>query len=148
MDLLIKSHTKSILGIDQNIKCIDEAKKKSKNFKNLSFHKIKIEDFLHRNKKMFNLIICSHVVEHLNNYSLILKKLKHHGKKIYLEVPDLDSNDLNVVKKKLNISPIYTDEDHIYEFNRYDLLKLFKKLNFKIIDKEYKDGVLRFLVKT
>ena len=94
----------------------------------------------------FDLIVCSHIIEHIYDYESFLQELKKYGKKIYIEVPDFDSNDLNFSKKKLNVEPTYTDADHLCEFYRTVLLNFFNKNNFRIIKEEYKDCVLRFLV--
>ena len=76
-----------------------------------------------------------------------LKKLKKFKSNIYLEVPDIENDNLNSVKKKINFYLNYTDSDHIYEFDRNYLINKLKKNNFIIIDEEYKNGVICLLIR-
>tara|TARA_B100000787_G_scaffold163590_1_gene145371 strand:+ start:1091 stop:1669 length:579 start_codon:yes stop_codon:yes gene_type:complete len=146
LSYLLSIYCKSIIGIDYDEKLISEAKLKYKEIDNLTFKVGIIPDILKNNFEYFDLIVCSHIIEHIDDYESLLKELKKYGKKIYIEVPDFDSNDLNFLKKKLNVEPTYTDADHVREFDRAFLLNFFNKNNFKIIKEEYKDCVMRFLV--
>ena len=146
MSYLLSPYCKSIIGVDYNKELISDAKLKYKEINNLTFELGIIPDIFENNFEYYDLIICSHIIEHIDDYETLLKQLKKYGKKIFIEVPDFDSYDLNSAKKKLNIEPTYRDDDHLREFDRAFLLNFFNKNNFKIIKEEYKDCVMRFLV--
>jgi len=142
----ISLHCKNIIGYDYDKSLILKAKDKYKLINNLKFEIAKIPEIFKSNTEYFDLIICSHIIEHLDNYKDLLINLKKYGKNIFIEVPDFDANDLNQVKKKFNIEPAYTDSDHIYEFDRDFLINFFEKNGFKISYNEFKDGVMRFII--
>ena len=143
---LLSSYCKSILGIDCDKKLISKATVKYKKIDNITFKLGIIPDIFENNFQYFDLIVCSHIIEHIDDYESLLKQLKKYGKKIFIEVPDFDSYDLNFSKKRFNVEPAYTDDDHVREFDRAELLNFFYKNNFKIIKEEYKDCVMRFIV--
>ena len=142
----LSNYVKQITCIDYDIKVINKAKKKfkKKNIKYICEDVLKFKDYLSNN---FDLIICSHIIEHLENPLNFLKKLKKFKSNIYLEVPDIENDNLNSVKKKINFYLNYTDNDHIYEFDRNYLINKLKKNNFIIIDEEYKNGVICLLIR-
>jgi len=143
---LLSSHSKKVIGIDYDENQILKAKENYKSVKNLQFKVGKIPDIFINNTECFDLIVCSHIIEHMENYKSLLINLKKFTKKIFIEVPDFDSNDLNQHKKKFNIEPTFTDNDHIYEFDRNELIFFFEKNGFKIIESEFKNGVIRYVI--
>ena len=142
----LSNYVKQITSIDYDPKVIKKAKKKfkKKNIKYICADVIKSKNYLSKN---FDLIICSHVIEHLEKPFNFLKTLKKFKSNIYLEVPDAENDNLNNVKKKINFYLNYTDSDHIYEFDRNYLIKKLKKNNFKIIEKKYQNGVVCLLIR-
>ena len=115
--------------------------------KNIQFICDDIKNLHKYNHRKFDLIICSHIIEHLDNPFSFLNSLKKYNSKIYLEVPDFENDILNSVKKKISFNLLYSDNDHIYEFDRNYLLKNLKKNKFKIINQIYKNGVISLLIK-
>ena len=82
---------------------------------------------LESNQK-FDLIICSHVLEHISDLSDTVKKLKMHLKEngiIYAEVP---------LEIKAGISLEYEPVTHINFFTNNSLANLFLKNGFEILD--------------
>ena len=146
---LISKFANEVIAIDYDIKLIEEAQKKYTDTKNLSFKCMDLKDYLNdlnpRTDK-FDLIFCSHILEHVENFEEILINLKKITKNIYIEVPDFECNILNRVRKEYNIEPSYTDDDHVFEFQRNDLKKIFIKNNFKIVSEDYNQGVMRFVL--
>ena len=143
---LISKYCKKVIGIDYDKNLIFKAKKNYELRENLKFQVGKIPDIFYNNSDYYDLIICSHIIEHVNNYKDLLINLKKYTNKIFIEVPDFDSNDLNSHKKKFNIEPTYTDDDHIYEFDRDELELFFKIYGFKVIDVEFKNSVMRYII--
>jgi SAM-dependent methyltransferase len=143
----LSAYCKEIICIDHNPLSIDIAKLYIKR-KNITFI---CGDVFEINKKTnvgkIDLIVCSHIIEHLSNPFFFLKKLKKLNSHIYIEVPDFENEILNLVKKKIKYYLSYTDIDHIYEFDRKYLIGKLKKLNYKIIEQNYQNGVMSLLIK-
>lgn len=117
---------KDVVGIDHNSNYINYAKKYCAG-KNIEYKKIDVFEYLSKKKK-FDVAICSHIIEHLDNPKNFLKKLGKFVRIIYIEVPDFESSYLNLIKKDQSIELNYSDDDHIYEFDRISLKKIFKIL--------------------
>ena len=144
---MISNHCKSIVGIDYSKNLIENAKKKYALKSNLFFlHKdiLTIDKYLEEHK--FDIIILSHILEHIDDPREFLIKLKQSSKFIFIEVPDFESNILNIVKKKLSLGINYTDDDHVFEYDRLFIENLLKKINLNILHTDFKHGVMRFVL--
>ena len=142
----LSGHAKKITCIDYDSKAIGYAKSNftEKNIKFILGDILKIE----KSKiKKIDIIICSHIIEHLEQPFNFLKNLKRFNSKIYIEVPDFENNYLNQVKKKTKNSLTYVDDDHIYEFDRLSLIKNLKKIKFQILKENYQNGMISLLIK-
>jgi SAM-dependent methyltransferase len=140
MSCLIAKKAKEVVGIDLNREDIEIAKKRNKK-NNLSFHHTELHAFLENNKTQFDCLILSHIQEHLNDPHELLINFKGYFKFIYIEVPDFDRNYLNHYRKDLKLDLIYSDNDHIWEFDRDELSKLLRECGIQIIKSEYRYGV-------
>lgn len=145
---LTSKYCKNIIGVDHNKEFISKAKDKYKHKSSINFVADDVFKFLKKNKNRFDIAICSHILEHLDNPKVFLKKLKKFVKFIYVEIPDFENNYLNLVKKKYNIYLNYSDDDHIFEFDRQSIKKIFNHNNLKILDQSYRFGVMKFWLKT
>lgn len=135
-----------IIGVDHSKDYIVFAKKNySKN--NIRFINDDVFNFLKENVENFDSVVCSHLIEHLDEPELFLKKISEYTNLVFIEVPDNESNYLNLIRKDQNISLNYSDDDHIYEFDRESLKKIFTRCNFKVEHEEYKFGIMRFWIK-
>jgi SAM-dependent methyltransferase len=141
----ISPFVKKIVGIDFNQILIEEAKKNNSNY-NIEYIVSDIFDYLKKIKKNFDILILSHVLEHLDNPYDFLNKIKNKFKKIYIEIPDNDSDQINHMRHQLKIDICYNDVDHISEFTRDTFEDLIKKNKLKIIKKNYKYGVMKYWV--
>ncbi len=137
---------KEVVGIDHNFDYINFAKKYC-SAKNIKYEKIDVFNYLNK-KKFFDVASCSHIIEHLDNPKIFLKKLSKFVKFIYIEVPDFESSYLNLIKKNQSIELNYSDDDHITEFDRISLKKLVKSCNLVIENQEYRYGFIRLWVKS
>lgn len=142
----LSNNVKQIVCIDNDKSIIRNAKKKFKK-KNIQFICDDLKNLHKYNHHKFDLIVCSHIIEHLYKPFSFLNSLKKYNSKIYIEVPDFENDVLNSIKKKINYNLLYSDNDHIYEFDRNYLLKNLKKNKFKIINQIYKNGVISLLIK-
>ena len=103
--------------------------------------------FLNENRQHYDVLICSHVLEHLDDPSGMLRSFKDYYSYIYIEVPDFDNSYINHVRQRLNIPLNYTDEDHVWEYDRNEMEMLITSLNMKIEHVEFSNGVMRYWVK-
>jgi SAM-dependent methyltransferase len=133
MSAYMAEKAKQVVGIDYNNVAIEEAKKTYKK-DNLSFHCVEAYDYLTTTSIKFDVLILSHILEHLDNPDEFLQKFAPFFKYVYIELPDFDKTYLNHYRKKLNLSLIYTDADHITEFDRIELKKVIENNNLKIIN--------------
>lgn len=136
---------KEATGIDYDQALIDDANTRfSKS--NLSFICVDATKYVSKSDKMFDVMVCSHVLEHLEYPSEFLSSFKGYFKKLYIEVPDFDNSYINTIRDNLNLPSIYTDNDHVYEFSREDIEKIIRDNNLKILDCEFRYGVMRYWV--
>lgn len=137
---IISEHAKEVVGIDYDYNKIGIAKQKHKK-NNLTFLHGEALEFLNTSKKQFDVLVLSHILEHLDDPKSFLLNFKDHFKCIYIELPDFDRYYLNHYRKELNLNLIYSDSDHISEFDREDLRILLKECQLKILDEEYRYGI-------
>jgi SAM-dependent methyltransferase len=143
MSFLISHFSKSVLGIDYNKQAIEIAKTNF-NRNNLEFRNEEAINYLKSNNEQFDVLILSHIIEHIDNPLEMIQEFKNYFKYIFIEVPDLDNCYLNEYRMKENMNLIYKDDDHIYEFDRESIYELLAKCNVKIIDSEFRYGVQKY----
>lgn len=89
------------------------------------------------NNKKFDVITLIHVIEHIRNPIIFLKKIKKNLKKngiLIIETPDFDS----AMARKYNTKfRLLHDPTHISLFSLDSLSRLLRRLNFKIIKFEF-----------
>ncbi len=143
----IAEFSKKVVGVDYVSGDVEIAKSRHQK-ENLEFVFDDAFDFLNECKDQFDVIILSHIIEHIDDPEEFLKKCIPHTKKIFIEVPDYDKTYSNhyrsILKNKLN----YTDPDHVWEFNREELTSLISKTGLTIIENEFRFGVMKFWCET
>lgn len=140
---LIAKRAASVTGIDYDNRNIEIAKSRF-NLSNLKFINNEALTFLNSSKEHFDVLILSHIIEHLENQKDFLLNFKSFFKLIYIEVPDLEASNLNLFRVNLNSNFQYTDDDHVVEFDRTELIEVLHACNLKIIDCEYIYGVQKY----
>ena len=131
------------VGVDRTNELVDIAKQKYENEK-LRFVCMDAIDFLQKTEERFDVLILSHVLEHIDEPEDFLKRFKDFFNYIYIEVPDFDSNLLHHYRKDLDLQLNYNDADHVSEFDRYELFKIFKKCDLRVLRSDYIFGVQRY----
>ena len=137
---MLAEKVKEVVAIDYDKNAIELAKQKY-NKPNLKFHHREALEYLKENGEEFDVLILSHILEHLDNPKDFILNFKDYFKHIYIEVPDFDRSYLNHYRKDLGLKLIYSDDDHISEFDRDELELLLKQCNIQILDREFRFGV-------
>ncbi len=139
----IAEKAKEVIGVDYNKSAIEKAKQKYKR-NNLTFICGEALEFLKNNNNKFDILILSHILEHLDNPQYFINMFKDYFKFIYIEVPDFEKTYFNLCRKDLNLNLIYSDADHVSEFDRDELKSLLNSSRLKILKEDYRFGSQKF----
>ena len=139
----ISTCVKNVVGIDYNNNHIIQARQKYTQ-ENIQFIHGEVVEYLQQNSLRFDVMILSHILEHLETPESFLNNCKKFFKCIYIEVPDFERSHLNVYRQELGSGLIYADADHIWEFDRTSMKDLIQKTGLEIIDEEYRLGVQKY----
>ncbi len=93
----------------------------------------------------FDVLILAHVLEHLDDPKSVLRAARKFGR-IYVEIPDYESDRLNRLRSIRKRSLNYSDNDHVFEFTRHEIETLFDESGLKILSREFKESVMRYWV--
>lgn len=143
---LVAPHVKSVIAVDYD-KDVLEIAKNLINEKNITYVNKDIFKWLSNSSEKYEIAICSHVIEHLDDPRDFLNSCKFFFKYIFIEVPDNDQDEQSFLRVANGLEPLFNDADHIWEFKRKDLASLFNDLNFEVIDEQKIHGVMRFWLK-
>ena len=146
MSDFIAEEAKEVVGIDYDKAAIETAQK-NYHRNNVTFICTEAREFLQSNKEKFDILILSHILEHLDDPEEFLMEFKQWFDYIYIEVPDFDRYHLNHYRKDLNLKLIYSDNDHVVEFDRYELERLLNKCGLSIQKSIYITGIQRLWCK-
>jgi len=92
----------------------------------------------------FDVLILSHVLEHIDDPEQFLRAFAHRFDRIYVEVPDFEFTTNNAVRLARKRDLIYMDGDHVAEFDRDEIEDLFKSAGLGILDREFRWGFMRY----
>lgn len=144
--IITNTQNRNITGIDYNQTSINAIKEKFGDSINLVCDDL--FNYLNNNKEIkFDVIVLSHILEHIENPESFLNRISNISKYYYIEVPDFESNNLNLYRKETNTDLIYTDIDHVSEFDRNELEAIITNANLEILEKEYIFGVMKYWCK-
>lgn len=143
----IAKKAKSLTAVDYDVKAIEVAKKNYSKIKNLRFLNIDAFDLLKNENTRYDKMILSHLLEHIDQPKEFLEKCLMYSDALYIEVPDFDKSYNNHYRQKLNLDLIYSDADHVSEFDREELFALLNSLDLKIIDCQFIFGMIKIWCK-
>ena len=130
------------VGIDYNAAAIEAGRRL---FPDLTLIAGEAREYL-ADAPSFDVLILSHVLEHIDAPEEFLSSVADRFARIYVEVPDFDWTDLNQVRLARGRRLLHMDDDHVAEFDREELEGLFATLGLHIIDREHRYGVMRYWV--
>jgi SAM-dependent methyltransferase len=128
------------VGVDMEERSIELGKKL---YPDITFIRADAREYLSEAGR-FDVLILSHVLEHIDEPEAFLASVKNSFDRIYIEVPDFDWTDLNQIRLKRGRQLIYMDNDHIAEFDRNELEGIFKAVDLEVTSSEFRFGVMRY----
>ncbi|MEM6630819.1 MAG: class I SAM-dependent methyltransferase [Bacteroidota bacterium] len=139
----LSQKAQKVVGIDFDVEAIEKAKQTYPR-ENLHFQSGEAIAYLDSQEETFTCLILSHILEHLDDPKAFLQEIATRFNKIYIEIPDFDANFLNHYRKNVKSKLIYTDIDHINEFDREDIKKIIEAAGLRITYSEYIFGVQKY----
>lgn len=91
------------------------------------------------NANTYDVVLLSHVLEHLSEPIQFLIRLRDIAESLVVEVPDLSQNPLTISRIKL-MQAIHTDDDHKYEFTLQSLILNLNLAGWKVMDSRQNGG--------
>jgi SAM-dependent methyltransferase len=140
---LISKHVKQVTGVDYNKQLINSAKNKYTQ-ENILFIESEANHYLANNKSKYDVLILSHILEHLDDPLQFLQNYVSYFDYVYIEIPDFDYSFTNLYRNDIGIDLIYTDIDHVSEFDRYEITNIINDAGLEIIESEFKFGFQRY----
>jgi SAM-dependent methyltransferase len=139
----ISRKAKSVTGIDHDKAALAQA---CRNYQagNLQFIEADAGDYLKNNNGKYDVLILSHILEHIDEPEKMLRQFISFFKYVYIEFPDFDSSFANHYRKDLGNSLIYTDNDHIHEWDRHEVKKMLTECGLSVISAEYIYGMQKY----
>jgi SAM-dependent methyltransferase len=144
MSSFISNFCCHVVGIDYNPALIEVAQQVNTN-SNVEFICADALSYLKASDThYYDVMICSHILEHLDDPVKFIEDFRSHIKNIYIEVPDNDQHIVNHCRDILKFPINYSDADHIWEFKRDDVFKMVERLRCRILESEFSFGAMRF----
>lgn len=146
VSFLVSDFSKKVVGIDYNSKAIENAKIKYRKH-DVQFYALDAIEFLENNEEKYDVLMLSHILEHIDHPKEFLLQYKQYFDHIYIELPDYDGTILNHFRKDQQMDLIYTDADHVSEFDRHAMKAIFSECGIQILEAEYIFGIQRYWCK-
>ncbi len=129
-----------VVGVDHDAKQIEQAKAR---YPDVQFVTGDARDYL-RDADRFDVLVLSHILEHLDDPRQFMREIATHFERIYIEVPDFEASYLNEMRLARSRALNYQDNDHVSEFDRRELKQLLCDADVTVTAECYSHGVMRF----
>lgn len=137
---LVAGKAQRVIAVDHDASALEKARTDHP-AANLEFIHADAFEVLQREKDPMDVVILSHILEHLEKPEEMLQRLKAHATHCYIELPDLDASYLNHYRQLVGARLQYTDNDHIWEFDRDSLGEVIEGAGWRVLESEYRYGV-------
>lgn len=139
-----------VVGVDHSAEQIELARRllDEAEMRNV---RVLVEDgveYLHRAGAQVDVVVLSHILEHLEDPSAVLRDVAALCAFVYVEVPDFESLASNEFRRLLGRPLIFTDLDHVREFDRRELSGLVEGAGLTVLETDHRLGVLRMWCST
>ena len=131
-------YAKSVVGIDYSEELIATARSRT-TAANVEYINGDVTRDL--DGREFDLALMTHVIEHIDDADTILKQLLQVAKRLIVEVPDLESDPLNIVRLAENC-PFYSDGDHVREYTQAVLNAQLTRTGWTVIENRKSGGAV------
>lgn len=105
----------SVVAIDTNENSLEELRRRVEENPKLKIVNSKVEDYM-ISRREFDVALCSHVLEHIENPIALIKLLRTSCSRLVLEVPNFHADTFNPIRLNLSL-PFYSDADHLREYS-------------------------------
>lgn len=143
LDFYIAQNGGFVNGIDVSNKAIDIASKSAKSMNlssNVNFLKVDFPKFFPKEK--FDMIICTEILEHIDDDFGAVKKIKKMLRKKGVVIATSPSSNSPLYKMGL-LDKFDSSAGHLRRYTKDSYLDLFKKNGFKIVEVGIAEGILR-----
>ncbi|QQS32199.1 MAG: class I SAM-dependent methyltransferase [Acidobacteriota bacterium] len=138
----VAEKARRVVGVDHSEQAIQIARRFSK--ENLEYFVGDADEFLAKSDEPFDVLILSHILEHLDDPKGLLLHYKDRFRFIYIEVPDIEKTIFNKMRIELGSPLVYTDADHIWEFDRAEMKRMIAECALSIRNEDFRFGVQRY----
>jgi SAM-dependent methyltransferase len=138
---------REVIGVDYSDEAILTARETHR-AENLSFEACDAIKYSTGLNERFDVVVLSHIVEHLDDPVDLLAPLSRCCRFVYFEVPDFEHNVLNHHRESLQRGLIYTDVDHRFELDRKDAVTLLERCSLQVLESEFLFGSQRYWCKS
>ena len=113
----IAAYAGRVRGIDRNAAVLERARKAT-SFGNVEFEMLDANDL---SDEQYDVAVLSHVLEHIDDPTSLLRHLRKIAPRLIVEVPEFGREPLDCVRLDLGVD-FSTDADHVREYTR-DMLR-------------------------
>jgi SAM-dependent methyltransferase len=138
----IALNTPRVVGIDHDAQNLAKARTA---YPQLEFIHADAREYLSSGEK-FDVLVMSHVLEHLDHPQEILTFARENFERMYIEVPDFEASPLNQMRLTRGRTLVYSDNDHVNEFDRSELDDLLVAAGLQVVAREFTGGLMRYWV--
>lgn len=128
----------TVIGIDYDKSLIEIARKQT-TANNVEYIHGDLIEYV--GGQTFDLVLMIHVIEHIDDPDTLLKTLREITNNIIVEVPDFESDPLNLVRFELGLQ-FYSDGDHVREYTEKILADQLARNGWTIIEVRKKGGAV------
>src|SRR5262249_49131956 len=138
----IAAQVTEVLGVDIDGEAVTTARAGNRR-DSVSFLQADGVEYCRTHPGRFDVMVLCHVIEHLDDPRSLLQAAAAHTRGAYIEVPDFERSLLNRCRALAGSELIYSDGDHVWEFDRGELRQLIADCGLRVHEEEARDGVTR-----